>query len=73
MNIGERPTCLLEGRIVRCDKCKYLEFCNKMMNLEEEIKLKEMEEERRKTKCFKCVWANKIDLYCPFPKCIEER
>lgn len=65
--------CIQEDRNVKCSNCEYIKRCNYMIVLEEKIEEKKEEEKKRKCKCFKCVWAHKDTLYCPFSHCIEER
>lgn len=65
--------CRQKNKTVKCLNCEFAENCNHIMTLEEKIQKRKLEEEKRKCKCFKCIWANKEDFYCPFPHCIEER
>lgn len=65
--------CFQGNKAIKCENCKYKEKCDKKMVFEEKVRERKLEEEKKKIKCFKCVWAYKEEMYCPFPKCINEK
>lgn len=66
------PGCVQKTKPVKCTNCYYLEKCNSLLALEERRKQKEREDELKACKCFKCVWGNNENMYCPFPRCMQD-
>ena len=64
--------CCQKNKRVKCVNCSNLEKCNKEMALIEKKRQLEEEEKRKACECFRCIWADKENMYCLFPRCMKD-